>query len=159
MQIAWWGRKTKLKLIFRCWRVIAIIFNYVQLERIETGTQNYFVAVILMCNFLYLLNKSDLVLWDGHHLITNKQNTTTHPFKSSWLPLQVRLWICWAKMAWRTLLNRLWVWPRRNRKTETCKGTVQRLDLAKRCSVKVGPHIRTHAKRVNHWWCPMTCNN
>ena len=35
-----------------------------------------------MCNFLYLLNKSDLVLCDGHYLITtNKYH----------LPIQVQL--------------------------------------------------------------------
>ena len=82
-----------------------------------------------------------------------------HPFISSWLPCQVMLWICWAKTAWRTLLRRLWVCPRRNRKTETTKdGGLMIFHMTKRRSVKLGPHINTHAKRVSHWWCPMTWN-
>ena len=82
-----------------------------------------------------------------------------HPFISSWLPCQVMLWICCAKTAWRTLLRRLWVCPRRNRKTETTKdGGLMIFHMTKRRSVKLGPHINTHAKRVSHWWCPMTWN-
>lgn len=71
-------------------------------------------------------------------------------------PCQVMLWICWAKTACKTLLKRLWVCPRRKKKMETFRGTSHDPSLTNKRSIKKGPHIKTQAAKVNHWWWPIT---